>query len=328
MSSLLGPLLVLVFTLSQAFRDVYFGNAFQHLDFFAVILLAFSLSTVIFAVVALIRAPGDFRKLLGQTRTILIANVTTAAAWICFFFALTYIDPAIVNAIHSAMGPLTVVVLGAFGIRLAQLKTVGPVEYAGYAGIAASVVGLCWVVIAGYSGLAVTDLGASVAGLALLIVSGVSIAISLLYCKRLQDRGVGADTVTTVRYVVLILFAAAVVWWKGEMAAVNAAELGSLSAIATAVIILPLYAYQLGIGRTSPLTAQVIRALGPVFVFALEQLDGRLHYSVPTLVCLLIYSGSVILSNVAHGWRDRPDRARAPQPRPLVGSGSVRSRPA
>jgi drug/metabolite transporter (DMT)-like permease len=77
-----------------------------------------------------------------------------------------------------------------------------------------------------------------------------------------------------------------------------------LSAAATVLIALPLYAYQLGIGRTSPLTAQIIRALGPVFVFVLEQLDGRLHYSLPTLACILFYSASVIVSNIAHGWAD------------------------
>ena len=52
---LLGPLLVLIFTLSQSVRDVYFGSVFRRLDFFLVILLAFSWSTVIFA--GLKRAP-------------------------------------------------------------------------------------------------------------------------------------------------------------------------------------------------------------------------------------------------------------------------------
>jgi hypothetical protein len=35
--ALFGPLMVLTFCLSQAFRDVYFANIFQGLDFFAVI---------------------------------------------------------------------------------------------------------------------------------------------------------------------------------------------------------------------------------------------------------------------------------------------------
>jgi drug/metabolite transporter (DMT)-like permease len=308
MSSLLGPSLVLLFTLSQAFRDVYFGDVFQRYDFFVVILIAFSLSTVIFAFVTLIRAPEDFAKLRGHLGALTAANITTALAWTCFFFALTNLDPAIVNTIHSAMGPLTVVVLGAWGFALAKPKAIGRIEYAGYAGIAASIAALWWIVIGGYSGLLTGNLGVSIVGLALLSVSGASITVSLLYCKRLQDRGLGADAVTTARYMVLIVLAAAVVLWRGKTGIAAPREFGMLSVATTALIVLPLFAFQLGIGRTTPLTAQVIRALGPVFVFALEQFDGRLHYSPPTLACILAYSASVIVSNVAHGWSEDQER--------------------
>ena len=181
------------------------------------------------------------------------------------FFALTHLDPAIVNTIHSAMGPLTVVALGAAGISLAKPDVIGRMEYIGYAGIAASIVALWFVVIGGYSGLPTANLTESVVALALLSVSGTSITVSLLYCKRLQDRGVGADTVTTVRYVALILLAAAVVLWHGKLGGIETPrQLTTVSVAATALIILPLYAFQLGIGRTTPLTAQVIKALGPV----------------------------------------------------------------
>jgi drug/metabolite transporter (DMT)-like permease len=315
MSRSLGPALVLIFTLSQAFRDVYFGAVFQRYDYFVIILIAFSLSTAIFLAVTLLRAPEDFRKFRGQMCTLVAANVTTAVAWTCFFFALTHLDPAIVNTIHSAMGPLTVVALGAGGIMLAKPKPIGRVEYAGYAGIAASITALWLVVIGGYSGLPTTNFAASIASLALLAVSGASITVSLLYCKRLQDCGIGADAVTALRYVVLIVLAGLVVTWRGRTGIGTTSELATLGIATTALIILPLFAFQLGIGRTTPLTAQVIRALGPVFVFALEQLDGRLHYSTPTLCCILIYSASVIVSNIAHGWSE--DSERAPQQQPL-----------
>jgi drug/metabolite transporter (DMT)-like permease len=310
---LLGPLLVLIFTLSQSVRDVYFGSAFQRLDFFLVILLAFSWSTVIFAAATLIRTPYNLAKLRAQRWPIAAANVTTAVAWTSFFFALTHVDPAICNTIHSAMGPLTVVVLGARGVGLAKPEAISRIEYASYVGIAVSVIGLWWVVLGGYSGLALTDPVASVAGLALLSVSGISITISLLYCKRLQDRGIGADAVTAARYLLLILFAGTVVLWHGNFGGIDTPrQFTLLSAATTVLVVLPLYAYQLGIGRTTPLTAQVIRALGPVFVFALEQFDGRLHYSLPTLACILAYSASVIVSNIAHGWSDESPRGRRP----------------
>ena len=150
-----------------------------------------------------------------------LANLTTALAWSCYFFGLSHLDPSVVNTIHSAMGPLTVVVLGWFGIRLAQMPKVGWIENLSYAGIAASIVGLWWVVLSGRSGLEIGNTRDTVLGLALLAVSGMSITVSLLYCKRLQDAGIGAATVTAVRYLAIIVLAAGVAFWKGGLGGID-----------------------------------------------------------------------------------------------------------
>ncbi|HVG51408.1 MAG TPA: DMT family transporter [Xanthobacteraceae bacterium] len=320
MSTLAGPLLVLVFAVTQALRDVYFGNVFQGVDFFAIILLTFVLSTIIFGIVAWRRAPQDFAKLRGHGGTIIAANLTTALAWSCYFFGLTHLDPSVVNTIHSAMGPLTVVVLGWFGLRLAQMPKTGPIENLSYLGIAASVAGLWWVVLSERSGLPVGSLRDTLLGLALLAVSGMSITVSLLYCKRLQDDGIGADMVTAVRYIAIIVLAAGVAIWKGGLGGIETIGQGAtLSVAAVVLIVLPLYALQVGIGKVTPLLSQIIRALGPIFVFALAQFDDRIHYSMPVLACILLYSVSVLVSNFARGWRDekpaRPSSAPVPQAR-------------
>ena len=73
-----------------------------------------------------------------------------------------------------------------------------------------------------------------------------------------------------MRYVLLIAVAAAVVWHKGRLGGIGSAgEAATLTALATILMVLPLYAFQVGIALTAPLTANVLRALGPVFVFAL-----------------------------------------------------------
>ncbi len=307
MSGMLGPLLVLVFALSQALRDVYFGNLFQGVDFVAVIFIAFLLSTVIFTAVTLVKSPGEFAKLWRQPASVLAMNITTAVAWSSYFFALTQLEPSIVNTIHSAMGPLTVVLLGAFGIRLAKPGAVGRMEAAGYAGIALSVIGLWWVVLAGYSGLPEGSLNSNLAGLALLSLSGTSITLSLLYSRRLHDHGVNALAVTAVRYLVLIALAGGVLAYKGGFSGIETGgQLATLAMTTTVLIILPLFALQVGVARTVPLTAHIIRALGPVFVFALEQFDSRMHYAPAALACIVVYSVAVVWSNVARGWRETP----------------------
>jgi len=298
---LIGPGLVLVFCVSQAFRDVYFGNVFQGVDFFAVILLAFVASTVIFTAIPLTRDVAAFAKLRGQIGDVIAANIFTAIAWSCYFFALTHLEPSVVNTLHSGMAPLTVIALGAFGVRLAKAEPIGWAEYFGYCGIAISMMALGWIVLSGHSGLIAGSDGLALLGLAALVVSGASITISLLYCKRMQDRGASADVVTSVRYLLLILIAAGVIWHKHGLTGVGSTgQAVTLTTLATVLIVLPLYAFQVGIGLTAPLTAQVLRALGPVFVFALQQIDGRLTYSAPSLVCILGYSAAAILSNLAH----------------------------
>jgi hypothetical protein len=246
----------------------------------------------------------------GQLPTVLAMNVTTAMAWSCYFFALTHLEPSIVNTVHSGMGPLTVVALAACGVTLAKPGAISRRELWSHAGIAVAIAALWWVVLAGRSGLPAGSAATDLISLVLLTVSGSSITISLLYSKRLHDRGVSAGAVTAVRYPLLILLAGTVEAVNGRMPGVAdpgqlATLVATLGVAATALIVLPLFALQVGIAATAPLTAHVIRSLGPVFVFALEQVDGRLVYSAPTLVCIIAYSMAAIASNLAHGWRER-----------------------
>jgi drug/metabolite transporter (DMT)-like permease len=312
--TLLGPLLVVFFGLSQAFRDVYLAGVFQRVDAFMVLFIAFGLSTILFGVIATIRTPEQWRMLKGHGGSIFAMNLTTAMAWSSYFFALTWLEPAAVNMLHSGMGPLTVVVMGIMGFRLAKAPNLGRIEGLSYIGLAFSMAALWWVVLTGRSGLPVTNLAATAGGLAALMVSGSAITISMMYSKRMSDRGINAEMITTLRYIGLIALAGYMTWQrKGWTGIESATDLATISVLATAVMILPLFALQVGITRTSPLTTHVIRALGPVFVFALEQVDGRMSYSLPTLICILAYSGFVIVSNVAHGWHeDKPKVVKAP----------------
>jgi hypothetical protein len=161
-------------------------------------------------------------------------------------------------------------------------------------------------VLTGRSGLPGANGATDLVGLGLLTISGSSITISLLFSKRLHDRGVGAGAVTAVRYLLLILVAGGIEVSKGHLPSVaDAGQLTTLALSTTALIVLPLFALQVGIAATAPLTAHVIRSLGPVCVFALQQIDGRVDYSMPTLVCVIIYSVAAIASNLAHGWWER-----------------------
>ena len=183
------------------------------------------------------------------------------------------------NTVHSGMAPLTVIALAAGGIRLTKDEVVSRREYACYIGLALSLVGLWWVVLSGHSGFQSEDTEWSLLSLTLLLVSGSSITISLLYSKRLHDHGLSAESVTAVRYLLIIAVAAGFEIFKGWPEGIStSAQLMTISIASTILIVLPTFALQVGVARTAPLTAQVIRALGPVCVFALQQYEQRLTF--------------------------------------------------
>ena len=307
MRDLFGPSMVMVFCLSQAFRDVYFAAIFQALDFFAIIAVAFGSSTIIFGSLTALRSPHEFSALRRHWRTVAAMNVTTALAWTCYFFGLRHLEPSIVNTVHSGMAPLTVIALATAGIGATKKTRVTRREYACYAGLALTLLALWWVVLSGRSGFEGARGGSDLLSLSLLLVSGSSITISLLYSKRLHDEGLSAEGVTAVRYLMIIAIATAVELVNGWPEGLGSpGPLATIAVATTLLIALPTFALQVGVARTAPLTAQVIRALGPVCVFALEQYDHRLTYSAPTLACILAYSLFTIAANVAHGWRDSP----------------------
>ena len=314
----LGPGLVLLFAVSQAFRDVYFAHVFQGIDFFTVILIAFSMSALLFFAVTMIRDPSAFTRLRGEFTTLLWMNLTTALAWICYFYSLKHLQPSIVNTLHSGVGPLTVILLSGLGVHIAKSSRAKRAEYFCHAGLAASLAFLWWVVLSGHSGLATADRVTGLAGLALLLVSGASITLSLLLSKRLNERGIGPDAITAGRYILIIMIALAVTMAERRPSGIASWQQYQVLIVATTIlIVLPLYSLQLGIARTAPLTAHVIRSLGPVCVFALELADGRIAYSGPTLAGIGLYSVFSVAANLARGWGGEAE--------PDADAGAIRS---
>lgn len=286
-----GPALIVAFALSQAVRDVYFAGAFQGISIQLVILVSFVASTLLFGAWALWRAPHEWQVLRRHLGLLLAMNIATALSWNCYFFALRHLEPALVNTIHSGLGPLTVIAMGAAGVSLAGAWRLKPIEALWHTAGLLTLLGLAFVALTGRSGLDATPTAMQMAALASILLSGSSITMSLLLARRLHDAGCGAELLTATRYLLILLVAGLSIWLAPEArASISAPTIAWLSVLGFGLIVLPLYALQLGIARTPPLTAHVIRSLGPVFVFALEQIDGRITFVPPVLALIVAYS--------------------------------------
>ena len=308
-----GPIMVLLFCASQAFRDVYFANVFQGIDFFVIILLAFSMATLVFGTVTMLRKSDELSLMRAEIPAFIWMNVLTAVAWTSYFFSLKYLQPSIVNTLHSGAGPLTVVVLAAFGIHIARPSPMRHVEYLCYAGIALSLFFLWWVVLADRSGLQIKGPLVTLAGLVLPLVSGTAITISSLWAKRLNERGIGADAVTAGRYLLIVAMAFCVVVFGDRPSGLSTATEFAIVLGATAILTWCRSTRCNSASMTAPLTAHTIRAT-PVMVFGMEFVDARVSYSGLTLTGIALYSSFVFASNFVRRWQDKPYRKISSSP--------------
>jgi drug/metabolite transporter (DMT)-like permease len=297
-----GPALVLVFVLTTAARDLWFGGTFQSRDLFAVAFLAFATATAVFAAAAWRRDRGQLRALARSWRLVLLVNLATAAAWLSYFYALGALEPAVVNTLNAGIGPLTVAVAGLFGLAFAREHPLGAGEWVLQAGVLAVLAALGLVVVCGLSGFAPAAGLDRLAAVAAALGSGIAITLALVLTRRLNARGVGADGVLASRFLAVVLIAGLAAAGRHTLA-MPPMELARLAAAALLLIAAPLYLLQLGFARTAPFTAEALSAVGPVLVFAGQALEGRIPASPWTLAAILAYAVLALLAAALRGVR-------------------------
>jgi drug/metabolite transporter (DMT)-like permease len=228
-------------------------------------------------------------------------NATTALAWIAFFYALRTIEPLLVQILFSGIGPLSVVWLDRWLPGAAGTAARSPAERRIHIGLFGALVFAAVIAVSGLSGVGSQPLPTTVLGIALAVAAGVSISASTVLSRQLNDVGVDATALVAVRFVGAILLAGALGWSSGlELAAVlSRSDAAVVLGAAVLLIVLPNYVNQVGVALASPLTVRVVLAVGPILIFLLQLVEGRLSPSPYSLACALLYGLFAVSAAVA-----------------------------
>jgi drug/metabolite transporter (DMT)-like permease len=288
------------FVLLASLRDVYLGGLLQRVHPLVVALTAFGLCTLGFLAVAFVRDRAGLRTLRRHRGRLAWVNVTTALAWLSFFFALRTAEPALVQILFFGVGPLSVAWLDARLAGAAPLPR-PPLERGLHAGLAGALLLAAAVVLDGRSGLGPQPLGHAVLAVGLSLGGGTAIAISALLCRTLNDAGVRPATLIALRFPGAALLAAALLPVAGGdlRAGLTPGVVATVAAASFALVVLPNLVNQLGVALASPATVRAVLALGPVLVFGLQTLEARLSPSPWTLAASVLYAAFAVAAAVA-----------------------------
>lgn len=284
-----GIFLILLYCATSALSLVLVGCYECHFNPLKLAFYNFLFSAVYFGLIAGCNS-GQFKALVINNKVLCLAiNIATVFAWLTLFYALKYIQPAVLMGIAYSVIPITTTV-----ISIRQGIKGQDCFFAGLLCIV--LVGMIHFYLRMSYAITPTLIDQIYLSLFLGITTGVGTACCVLLMKRLSTVGFNTTQVMAVRFYAMFILSAVLMLVLNISFSVNIKELIEIAAITLITIILPLFLFQKGIERTSPVNVAFIMPLQPVITYGLQMIENRLHLSYELLVYILLLSSIIILS--------------------------------
>ncbi|MCB1463861.1 MAG: hypothetical protein KDJ90_15900, partial [Nitratireductor sp.] len=230
-------------------------------------------------------------------------------AWLTYLIAIQLIEPAVAFTLFSGIIPVSALAASRLGIG----TPVGKQSVMDKAGMALLILGMAMLAaftLAGWSGFVRAEdgnlAGVALLGLALALVSGTLITGMLLSSHGLVRAGVGPLAQFGLRFPLYTVLAVGgfVLGLDTKEAAVPLPDYAFAVLIGLAVLAFPIYAVQKAVALTTTATIAAFAAAGPLVVFLLQMVEGRVDYSTATLAGLVVYFAGALAGMLA-GMRRR-----------------------
>lgn len=275
-SHTIGVLLVLVWVVLTASKDVYLGHLVQGLDSTVLLAGCVAIAVVFFNVTQLADRAAYARVYADNLADVLWLNLFTAAAWASFFASLRFLEAAVAESFVVAVDPLATLILAR---ALRAESPVLPSELAASWVMLGAAAFLGVGVWYGHSSVGAIGPADTMFAIALVVVCGIANGGITVTSKRLADRGVTASQVMASRFFFLLVGCLAYVLVRGLDLGVLVDHAGAVVVIAVLGMIVPMFVLQKAIERAEPMTVVLVGSTLPVVAFAVQQLDSRLTFS-------------------------------------------------
>ena len=306
-----GLLWCFTFVILDAAQAVFFGGVLQQLDGFLIGGLVFGLSSIGCVVWTWWRSPQQIAIVRQHGAALLGMNLSAAGGWLAYFLAIQRIEPAVAFTLFSGIIPVTTIFAARLGYAEGQSWR-NRMEAFGYGVLTLGMLLLSAFTLAGWSGFVRGGPDVALAGLGLAALSGILIAMMLLYSQCLDGHGLQPVAQFGLRFP-LYLALTFVFYLLGidDKGPVPLSDIVTAVAVGLIVLAFPIYAVQKAVSLTSSLTIGSVAAVAPLIVFLMQRLEGRVDYSNATSLGLSVYFlGAVIAAlGSARSVTRRPEAA-------------------
>ncbi|TCK38173.1 threonine/homoserine efflux transporter RhtA [Paraburkholderia sp. BL8N3] len=243
-------------------QSVSYGYITRSMDSWAVlrfVFLSFLVTSIIYTTVSIRRAR---RVSINDLGYLILLNVATAMAFVCFYVAIAFVPGSIASLIEAAVGPLWVLIVGRL-IFKARLRLQE-------ASVAAAVT-VCALLAAKTSNH--LESHAELLGLCLAALAGGGAALVALFSRKAASKGLAAEVILAHRFHLTYLIAAGLLTWHGQWLFEPVLNVNGVLVVLIGVII-PMYFLQLGMQSAEPVVTMLCLSLVPVITYAFELAFG------------------------------------------------------
>lgn len=286
MSSLIrhGIVLGLIFCFMSAAFDVYVAFITQAISPLVVIFYCFSVSGATFLIFTFFRNGKELVSKLNES-ILLIVLVNTAVVfnWGGLFYALRYLEPAVVGVASVACGPALTLILSAFDKNSAKTALADTL--------------ISWLVLmsvgimlfnsfVGDSGVSSTTTPQRMLGIVSVLVCALGTVMYTIISKKLFARQWAVYEILAVRNVAMIFACIVFIPATGVGFALGPELFWPMLTLVVIGHLLPIYLIQKTIRHLSAIHVSLVLLTLPVFVLLLQYLDDRVEFSAASVTAV------------------------------------------
>ena len=274
----IGIVSLMLSAILTSISQVYYANRVQAVHPFLFTGVSFLITTIFFQLVSNKQKVKTNWKQAAPS--LIKLNISSVVAFMGFYFALKYIEPAIVSSLEMGLGPLFVIL-----IAIKQKIHVKPMQW----GIALGTLGACFLLIyavfSGNSALVMWD-KLSILGLLFSILCGLGAVLCTVYSKQLSEFRWTSSMILSKRFYGIILLS--FFFTYDVLVEYLMDNIGWILFMTILGVLIPMYLLQKGIQYCETFLVMMSLCFIPVFTFSFQIFDERLQWSTITFIGVLL----------------------------------------
>lgn len=275
----LGVLALLLSALLMAISHVFYANRVQAVHPFLFTGISFFITSLYFYLFT-IKRPNQ-PKWSSAWKPLVKLNIASVLTFMSFYFALKYIEPAIVSSLEIGGAPLFILLL-----MLLKKKPIPSRNWAISLGTLIACLLLIVAAITGASGVDSQSTISTIFAIVLSIVCGIGAVFCSEYSKQLNELGWTSSMILSKRYIGIIIisflftYELIIPYFMGNI--------GWILLITIFGVLAPNYLLQKGIQYTNTFLVMMSLSFIPIFTLCFQLFDPRIDFSITTLIGVAI----------------------------------------